>query len=106
MDPLPLIQPPKTSQIDAQRLAVYGYAILIGTWLVFVVTINSMFGVWRWVIAPLPQASRRALVPVLTTIDEYVVSMWGIYVVVWWWAVALWVGLKLFRHSRGIRPAD
>lgn len=124
MDPLPLIQRPRVvpergedgpvlsfrggadvSNDDPDTLMWYGYAILWFTWFVFIVTVNTVFSVWKFVIAPLKDtsplvyvASRRCF----EVIDEYVMALYAIYVMLWWWALLSWSGLKLFRHSKGI----
>lgn len=112
VEPLPLIKRSDAAvynQYDVRRthsLEFYGYAILISTWLVFVVSINSLFGIWKYVIYPLSLSDSglySRLTDIFTTIDSYILSMWSIYVVIWWWSIGAWVGLKLFRHSKGIQ---
>lgn len=91
-----------------QNLARYGNLILAFTWLLFLITVNSLFQCWRWIIEPLAHTSETAalhawLGEICESIDYLVVSAWCIYVAVWWWALLSWVGLKLFRQSKGIQ---
>ncbi|EGV60086.1 hypothetical protein PSN45_002174 [Yamadazyma tenuis] len=111
-DPVPLIpwDEPMSDEKEpsAESLRLYGYALVVGTWLLFAVSINSFFELWRFVIAPLSMDSRsqqlhQRLVGFFSTVDQYVLRSFGIYVVGWWWALVSWVGLKLFKHSKGNR---
>lgn len=86
------------------NLKFYGYAILISTWLLFVVTINSFLQLWQFIISPIAGTPLyNHLTTIFHTIDDLVVKLWCIYVVCWWWAFISWTGLKLFRHSKGIQ---
>ena len=85
-------------------LARYGYAILISTWLLFLITLNSFFHTWRFIIIPISGYElHQRLCWWFETMDDLVVKLWCIYVVGWWWAFVSWSGLKLFRHSKGIQ---
>jgi len=87
-----------------QNLKFYGYAILISTWLLFVITITSFFQLWKFIISPMAGTPfHTQLTTIFTTVDGLVVKLWCIYVVCWWWAFISWTGLKLFRHSKGIQ---
>lgn len=117
-EPLPLIERPfytKDSQqiygseseyesISDTTLRRIGYLILIMSWLVFTITINSFFGIWKYVIEPLKlnEVIYSRVYSIMEGVDGLVVSVWCIYVVVWWWSLSSWCGLKLFRHSKGI----
>lgn len=112
--PLPLIQPSidldsdEESQDVSATLFWYGYAVLAISWTLFIVTANTVFLCWKFVIEPLSWTESTKyeydyLYVVFSTIDEYVMSLWGVYVVAWWWALFSWVGLKLFKQSKGIQ---
>ncbi|KAL1573297.1 hypothetical protein MG5_01697 [Candida albicans P57072] len=109
--PLPLIESPDSIDLDPinhENLAVYGYLLLISTWMLFIISINSIFEIWRFIIQPLQSSPTSLLLyDKLTisfeTIDSYIIKLWCIYVVCWWWAIVSWSGLKLFRHSKGIQ---
>ncbi|KAG2732484.1 hypothetical protein G9P44_004901 [Scheffersomyces stipitis] len=130
-EPLPLIRPPKqipsveaaaassvapdresesesSEEASADNSAIYyayGYGIIAVSWMIFLVSANSFFRIWQFVIEPLRSCGYESLyfqlATVFSTADNYVLSMWSIYVVVWWWAIVSWCGLKLFRHSKG-----
>lgn len=114
VDPLPLIRRlvHETGTAKAyestQSLAFYGRVILVGCWTLFVITANTIFLVWKYVIAPLAkEPSTQRLHAKITVwcerIDSYVLGCWCVYVVLWWWFLVSWVALKLFRHSKGIQ---
>ncbi|EGW32865.1 uncharacterized protein SPAPADRAFT_54862 [Spathaspora passalidarum NRRL Y-27907] len=109
-DPLPLIGHVKSTnegdEIDYSKLEFYGRLILGFTWITFVVSINSFFELWKFVIYPFSSSNESLynyLHTIFKTIDDYVLKLWCIYIVFWWWASISWCGLKLFRHSRGIQ---
>lgn len=86
------------------NLKLYGYAILLSTWLLFIITMNSFFHLWQFIIAPITGTLLHTqLTTVFRTIDGLVVKLWCIYVVCWWWAFVSWTGLKLFSHSKGMQ---
>lgn len=105
-DPIPLI--PWESPNDKHKprdLKVYGYLILLGTWILFMVSINSLLELWKYPIAPLAAhlttiELHARLYRYFTTCDTYVIRSWAIYIVLWWWAIISWCGLKLFKHSK------
>lgn len=85
-----------------------GVIIIISVWAIFLVSVNSFFEIWRFVIYPLKVHSEtialhKELEKWFLTVDYYVVSMWCLYVVFWYWAVFSWIGLKLFRQSKGLQ---
>lgn len=117
-EPLPLIEKsefahkPDSLEEDYESnegisLATYGYLILLASWIIFLVSFNTLFKIWSFIIHPLsldPVTKSRyvELKNFFECLDYYVLSCWCIYVVIWWWSCASWVGLKLFRHSKGI----
>lgn len=115
-EPLPLIRPShdfisaeyELKIANNKHVATYGYILLTLTWGLFFVTVNSLFKCWLWVIHPLKL--HEETIDLYYTIktwcektDYVVVSLWCMYVVAWWWALFSWVGIKLFRHSKGIQ---
>lgn len=108
-DPLPIIQP--TADLDddediSATLYFWGYAVLAISWTLFIITFNTVFGCWKYVIEPLSwdastQKYYNFMYLVFDVIDDYVLSFWGVYVVAWWWALYSWTGLKLFKQSKG-----
>lgn len=117
LEPIPLIIPSDEyshshSYGDAKdystesNLAIYGYVVLAMTWILFLVTVNSIFRCWHWIIEPLRISNETVglyiwLHNMFESLDNLVVSLWCIYVAIWWWALLSWIGLKLFRQSKG-----
>ncbi|CUM68557.1 uncharacterized protein PRCAT00006283001 [Priceomyces carsonii] len=112
-DPLPLIErddslietETESDSSFSRNCVFYGYLILFASWIIFLISMNSIFRIWQYVIFPISLSSERVyrkLFSLLETVDYYVLSGWSVYVVVWWWSVLSWCGLKLFRHSKGI----
>lgn len=112
VEPLPLIEPSEDDTSSwlqgdtVYELARYGRMLLWATWLLFVVTINSIFELWRWAIAPLAKRDSKLHAQITLFFEKWdyvVISLWCIYVVAWWWALFSWIGMKLFRQSKGIQ---
>lgn len=110
--PLPLIPPSvdydENAGLDPTTLYRYGYAVLALTWFLFIVTINSVFHFWSYIVEPLAWSDRTRdshvfFCRLFDLVDYYVVSFWCVYVIAWWWALLLWCGLKLFKQSKGIQ---
>lgn len=104
--PLPLI--PWDDPIDEEQdsgfdIGMWGYMILFASWLVFVISCNTFFGAWKYVIMPLEGDAFERVSKYFKVIDAYVFRFWNVYIVIWWWAIISWTGLKLFRHSKGTR---
>lgn len=116
-EPLPLIPwDDQYDDIDTDEsndesmfsLRFYGYALLFASWLLFLVSVNTMFEIWQYVIYPLSLDSRTSwlyndLKLYFTVFDKYIMRFWSIYIVIWWWSIISWCGIKLFRHSKGIQ---
>lgn len=102
--PPPLIRIPiEAVQHDYNHLATMGYCILVFTWMLFVVTVGSMFQLWKFVILPFyPLELYYKMYSILSVIDGYIMTIWSVYIVIWLWAVVSWIGLKLFRQSKGL----
>ena len=81
--PLPLIESPDSIDLDPinhENLAVYGYLLLISTWMLFIISINSIFEIWRFIIQPLQSSPTSLLLyDKLTisfeTIDSYIIKV-------------------------------
>ncbi|KAK9321711.1 hypothetical protein V1517DRAFT_325688 [Lipomyces orientalis] len=95
-----------------------GWVVLFSTWIIFVLGVGSMFGVWKWVWAPALEDISHKSLSVLESvgsideesdfpIEEYYPSMIMLLcVVAWIWCVVSWVGMKLFRHAKGGVSSD
>ncbi|CAH6721420.1 hypothetical protein CLIB1444_06S01772 [[Candida] jaroonii] len=105
--PLPLIPcddpVDEDEQVSSFSIGVLGYMILFASWLVFVISCNTFFEIWRYVILPLKGDTYETISRYFEVVDAYVFKFWNVYVVIWWWAIISWTGLKLFRHSKGTR---
>ncbi|KAJ8103969.1 hypothetical protein POJ06DRAFT_234949 [Lipomyces tetrasporus] len=107
-----------TDDTDYSYTVQCGWVVLFSTWIIFVLGVGSMFGVWKWVWAPaledMSHNSISVLEPVGTIdeesdfpIEEYYPSMIMLLcVVAWIWCVVSWVGMKLFRHAKGGVSSD
>lgn len=111
-EPLPLLKPANLNDTKNEgtdgnaSFKKYGYLLLIFCWFVFLLTTNTIFELWKYVIYPLSQYDLtqdiyKRLFGVLLTVDYYVLSLWSYYIVIWAWSFISWVGLKFFRHSKG-----
>ncbi|CAI5758240.1 unnamed protein product [Candida verbasci] len=103
--PLPLIDPEdEIDNLNYDNLRIYGYILLISTYVLFIISINSFFELWKFIIQPLYGGEMYfQLYTIFKFIDDMIVRIWCIYIVCWWWAIISWCGLKLFRHSKGIQ---
>ncbi|KAL6452270.1 hypothetical protein SBY92_001528 [Candida maltosa Xu316] len=100
--PLPLIQShdQENHSINHDKLKLYGYFLLISTWIVFIISINTFFEIWRFIIQAIPSPLRETLTGYFEILDSYILKIWCIYIVCWWWAVISWCGLEMFRNSK------
>ncbi|KAI5780324.1 hypothetical protein DFH27DRAFT_468603, partial [Peziza echinospora] len=80
----------------------WGWAILFGTWAVFVMGMGSVLGVWEWVLDVVP-----SLFMALEGDDEewpisgyYPALMILTMVMAWVWVITAWVGMKYFKHAK------
>lgn len=108
-EPLPLIPPSEESthpEPEPRTLELIGYFFLVSSWVIFVITVNTVFGLWKFVLAPFELVDKMKYERIcqwLSSADYYVMAIWGVYVLAWWWALFSWVGLKLFRQSKGVQ---
>lgn len=99
-----------------RNLKVSGYLIIIITWILFVFSIGTIFNLWHWCFNFNPQYMRKLKsVPWLKVLIEdisqqndsaavpnyYLYLFFLSFVILWIWAVASWISMKLFRHSKG-----
>lgn len=112
-EPLPLIVADDEIYEDDEAglfvsLRTIGIIVFVSTWAIFLISVNSFFEIWSFIIAPLMYYSETKdlymyLKNGFLIVDYYVVSLWCLYVVFWWWALLSWIGLKLFRQSKGLQ---
>ncbi|KAI5859168.1 hypothetical protein BZA05DRAFT_330393 [Tricharina praecox] len=90
----------------------WGWVVLLSTWVVFVVGIGSVLGVWEWAWTGGAAGGAAAKkwpksiggekkFPGEFPIPGYYPAM-GILscVMAWVWVVVAWVGLKYFKHAK------
>lgn len=85
--------------------AFYGYVILGATWVVFVTGIGSCAGLWGWAwdVGETPYAPPELEDDPTLPISGYypaLIVLTGI--MAWVWVLAAWVGVKEFKHARGM----
>jgi len=81
----------------------WGWIILIITWIVFVVGMGSVLGVWSWAwdVGETPYAPPELEDdPTLPIVGYYPCLIILTAVMAWVWVVVAWVGMKYFRHAR------
>lgn len=96
----------------------WGYFILLSTWLIFVIGMGSVLGVWGWAWdvpsdhpIPIPSFLRNDGNGILGGEEEDEFPIQGYYpalmiltsVVAWVWVIVAWVGMKYFKHAK-IQP--
>lgn len=96
---------------DRDTLRLYAYIILFGCWVTFAFGLGSIFGLWQWCFEVVPHPSNvdspvlKYLVEAFsedTVIDHYYSYVFFLnFVIVWLWVFVSWIGMKLFRHSKG-----
>lgn len=98
-----------------KNLKVYGYMIIIITWLVFTISIGTIFNLWQWCFKfnPYYLESLKSIPWIDVIINDinqqnsnavdnyYILYFFLIFVILWIWAVDSWISMKLFRHSKG-----
>ncbi|KAK6350073.1 hypothetical protein TWF696_006320 [Orbilia brochopaga] len=102
---------PSSSRVDPADTVWWGWVVLVTTWVVFVVGMGSVLGIWDWAwYGPGGKAAESEDadhdpdddVPIPGYYPALVILTW---VVAWVWVVVAWVGMKYFRHAR-VAPAN
>ncbi|KAF3930732.1 hypothetical protein ABW19_dt0209683 [Dactylella cylindrospora] len=99
--------------VDPADTVWWGWVLLGVTWVVFVVGMGSVLGIWDWAwygpAGPSPTEEGEDEehdpdddLPIPGYYPALVILTW---VVAWVWVVVAWVGMKYFRHAR-IAPAN
>lgn len=100
---------------DRKELRLYGYLLLGSAWVMTVGALGCLLNLWGWVFSGVDFVGRlkRLQNPLLTFLIESVIAQEDVvdnyyvcfaflnFVVLWIWAVASWISMKLFRHSKG-----
>ncbi|AWU77810.1 hypothetical protein CAS74_002518 [Pichia kudriavzevii] len=94
-------------------LKVYGYSIIVVTWLVFTVSIGTIFNLWEWCLDVgsvkewllknrwISLVYREVSLQEKPVENYYIFVFFLNFVILWIWAVSSWISMKLFRHSKG-----
>lgn len=88
---------------DYSETEWWGWVILVVTWVVFVVGMGSVFGIWSWAwdVGTTPYAPPELEDdPTLPITGYYPCLMILTCVMAWVWVVSAWVGMKYFRHAK------
>jgi hypothetical protein len=88
---------------DYSETEWWGWVMLLGTWLVFVVGMGSCLGVWSWAwdVGQTPYAPPELEDdPTLPITGYYPALIVCTVVMAWIWVVVAWVGMKFFKHSK------
>lgn len=88
---------------DYSETEWWGWVILVVTWVVFVVGMGSVFGVWSWAwdVGTTPYAPPELEDdPTLPITGYYPCLMILTCIMAWVWVVSAWVGMKYFRHAK------
>ncbi|KAK6536509.1 hypothetical protein TWF281_000737 [Arthrobotrys megalospora] len=97
--------------VDYADTVWWGWVMLITTWVVFVVGMGSVLGIWDWawfgptgepVVPEDEDHDPDDDLPISGYYPALVILTW---VVAWVWVVVAWVGMKYFRHAR-VAPAN
>lgn len=94
-EPLPLIKPRSIKQkfdTDRKTQVQNGYILLISTWVIFIISIGSLFNIWEI------SNPKNSDFPIS---NYYTHAILLIPVAAWIWCCISWVGLKLFKHAKG-----
>ncbi|KAF8542290.1 hypothetical protein BDD12DRAFT_729469 [Trichophaea hybrida] len=91
---------------SAQDTVFWGWVVLLSTWVVFVVGIGSVMGVWEWAWGGEPKTWPRSVggekdYPGEFPIPGYYPAMCILTcIMAWVWVVVAWVGMKYFKHAK------
>ncbi|EPS37372.1 hypothetical protein H072_8938 [Dactylellina haptotyla CBS 200.50] len=98
--------------VDPADTVWWGWVLLITTWVVFVMGMGSVLGIWDWAwygpAGPpvVPEDEDHDPDDDLPIPGYYPALMILTWVVAWVWVVVAWVGMKYFRHARVAPPNE
>lgn len=97
---------------DLRRGKLYGIIIILGVMIYFIGGIGSLFNIWVPMYYKLKSnIFNLPVVPSIQANDDWPVENYYAYVIIlcpvifWIWCIVSWVGMKLFRHAKGIANA-
>ncbi|RPB09416.1 hypothetical protein P167DRAFT_510731 [Morchella conica CCBAS932] len=94
---------------SAADTAYWGWVVLGATWVVFVVGMGSVLGVWEWAWdvpgSPFAKGQQEQYEGAFPIDGYYPALIILTCVMAWVWVVVAWVGMKYFKHAK-IQPRD
>ncbi|KAI9758697.1 MAG: hypothetical protein M4579_002872 [Chaenotheca gracillima] len=100
---LPVSPSTVSDEWDYSQTEWWGWAILIVTWVVFVVGMGSCLEVWSWAwdVGETPYAPPELEDdPTLPIVGYYPALIILTSVMAWVWVVVAWMGMKYFKHAK------
>lgn len=95
--------PPADADWDYSDTEWWGWVVLMVTWIVFVVGMGSVLGMWSWAwdVGTTPYAPPELEDdPTLPIVGYYPALIILTCIMAWVWVVVAWVGMKYFRHAK------
>ncbi|KAK6219630.1 hypothetical protein QIS74_05132 [Colletotrichum tabaci] len=95
--------PPNDAEWDYSETEWWGWVVLIVTWIVFVVGMGSVLGIWSWAwdVGTTPYAPPELEDdPTLPIVGYYPALIILTCIMAWVWVIVAWVGMKYFRHAK------
>ncbi|WYZ39004.1 hypothetical protein EsH8_III_000918 [Colletotrichum jinshuiense] len=95
--------PHNDAEWDYSDTEWWGWVVLIVTWIVFVVGMGSVLGMWSWAwdVGTTPYAPPELEDdPTLPIVGYYPALMILTCIMAWVWVAVAWVGMKYFRHAK------
>ncbi|KAF9869463.1 hypothetical protein CkaCkLH20_13060 [Colletotrichum karsti] len=95
--------PPTDADWDYSETEWWGWVVLIVTWIVFVIGMGSVLGIWSWAwdVGTTPYAPPELEDdPTLPIVGYYPALIILTSIMAWVWVVVAWVGMKYFRHAK------
>ncbi|EFQ28148.1 hypothetical protein CGRA01v4_03130 [Colletotrichum graminicola] len=95
--------PPNDAEWDYSETEWWGWVVLVVTWIVFVIGMGSVLGIWSWAwdVGTTPYAPPELEDdPTLPIVGYYPALMILTCIMAWVWVVVAWVGMKYFRHAK------
>lgn len=98
---------PETEQ-DLENYRFYGTLLLVGLILYLVLGLGAIFNLWDYLYDVTCARLGRKVPSHDTYPNDFPVEHYFVYVILlcptifWVWCIVSWVGMKLFRHAKGI----
>jgi hypothetical protein len=90
-----------SAELDYALLGRYGWAVLVLTWMIVLVGIASMLGLWDAPSMSKPSAKAYEKATGYPIQGYYSCLVFMVFIASWVWCTTSWVGMKFFRHTKG-----